>query len=247
VAGGALRDPGAADRLLDCALHRGLVKRVAPALAGLALDVDARGREDPLPRPLATGAWVLPGQCPRQLDPGRTMLEIALVLPLHGLEVCGELGRHDGGQRGGPILVALPARTVIWLRAKSASCTRRRTASRRWSPDPYNRMAMRRWVPRSWRMTARTSSRVSTTGRRTVRSAHDVVEPREVLFQHLAVEEEQRAQGLVLGGGGDLAVDGQRGQELRYVGSAHLERVALAVKKDVPAGPRDVGLSLRRL
>src|SRR5262245_10997213 len=85
VTGSALRDPGTADRVLDGALHHRLVKMVAPALAGLALDVDARGREDPLPRPLATGAGVFPGQCPRQLDPARPMLEIAFVLPLDGL------------------------------------------------------------------------------------------------------------------------------------------------------------------
>src|SRR5215510_15086992 len=71
--------------------------------------------------------------------------------------------------------------------------------------------------------------------------ADDVVEPRQVLLQHFAVKEEQRAQCLVLGGGGDLSIHGQRGQELRHLGAAHLEGMALVVKENVP-GPRDVGL-----
>jgi hypothetical protein len=44
--------------------------------------------------------------------------------------------------------------------------------------------------------------------------AHEVVEPGQVLLQHFAVEEQQRPQRLILGGGGDLALYGQRGEEL---------------------------------
>lgn len=43
--------------------------------------------------------------------------------------------------------------------------------------------------------------------------AHEVVEPGEVLFEHFLVEEQQRAERLVLGGCGNPALDGERGQE----------------------------------
>ena len=43
--------------------------------------------------------------------------------------------------------------------------------------------------------------------------ADEVVEPGQVLLEHLAVEEQQRPERLILGGGGDLPVDGQRGEE----------------------------------
>jgi hypothetical protein len=69
----------------------------------------------------------------------------------------------------------------------------------------------------------------------------DVVEPRQLLREHLAVEEEQRAQRLVLGGTGDMALDGQRGQEPRHLESTHLERVTLAMEEDEWAGPRSAG------
>ena len=41
---------------------------------------------------------------------------------------------------------------------------------------------------------------------------------------------------------GDLAIDSQRREELRNFRTAHLERMALAVKQDVPADPGDVCL-----
>jgi hypothetical protein len=43
--------------------------------------------------------------------------------------------------------------------------------------------------------------------------AHDAVQPWEVDLQHIAVQEQQAAQRLVLGGGGDVPVDCQRSRE----------------------------------
>ena len=44
---------------------------------------------------------------------------------------------------------------------------------------------------------------------------HDAVEPRDLLTEHLAVQEQQRAQRLVLGGGRHLSLNSKRRQELR--------------------------------
>jgi hypothetical protein len=63
----------------------------------------------------------------------------------------------------------------------------------------------------------------------------DVVEPREL--DALSIEEEQGAQGLVLGGGRDVVVNGESGQEGGGLGGAHLSPVALAVEEDVPLDP----------
>jgi len=52
----------------------------------------------------------------------------------------------------------------------------------------------------------------------------------QVLVEHLAVEEEESAQGLILGRGVDLFIDGQMGEErFRFVG-AHLGRMAPVVE-----------------
>jgi hypothetical protein len=42
-----------------------------------------------------------------------------------------------------------------------------------------------------------------------------VVQPIKVLAEDLPVEKDQRAEGLVLGGGGNLSLDGKMVQELR--------------------------------
>jgi hypothetical protein len=50
------------DGLSDGALKNRLVKVVATALGRVAVHVDPGGRKDPLPGPVAAGAWVLPGE-----------------------------------------------------------------------------------------------------------------------------------------------------------------------------------------
>jgi hypothetical protein len=71
---------------------------------------------------------------------------------------------------------------------------------------------------------------------------NDLVEPWQVLFEHVAVQEEQGAQSLVLGGGGDIRLDSQRAEERGDLEGPHLGGMALAVEQDVAANPRDVSL-----
>ena len=60
-------------------------------------------------------------------------------------------------------------------------------------------------------------------------------------FQHTAIEKEQGAKGLVLGGGRNVSVNGQMGQKGIDLGRPHLQRVALVVEENVPLDPIDVG------
>jgi hypothetical protein len=59
------------------------------------------------------------------------------------------------------------------------------------------------------------------------------VDGTQILVEHLFVEKEQGAQGLVLGGGGDVSPHGHEGQECFYCSGAHVGRVAHIVEKDV--------------
>jgi len=68
----------------------------------------------------------------------------------------------------------------------------------------------------------------------------ETVQPGNVEFQHLAIEEQQSAQRLVLGRSGHLAVNRQKAQEARDLRRAHFHRVTLAVEQDVTPDPRDV-------
>src|SRR5207253_1771507 len=72
--------------------------------------------------------------------------------------------------------------------------------------------------------------------------ARDVVEPRELDPEHVAVEEEQRLQRLVLRGGAHLAVHREVGQESLDCGRAELTRVPALVKTDVTPHPLQISL-----
>jgi hypothetical protein len=93
-----------------------------------------------------------------------------------------------------------PSRTAISLRDKSTSLTRRRAHSIRRCPDPYINDAMSQRVPRSRLRTAATSLLESTTGRRKgpLRADH-TLQYTEILVEDVAVEEQKRGEGLVLG------------------------------------------------
>lgn len=64
----------------------------------------------------------------------------------------------------------------------------------------------------------------------------------EGAIEDFAVEEKKGAEGLVLGGGGDVVIDGEVGEEGFDLGSAHIGRMFFAVKKDEAFDPVDVGL-----
>jgi hypothetical protein len=63
-----------------------------------------------------------------------------------------------------------------------------------------------------------------------------------LFVEDFAVEEENGAEGLILGGGGDVPFHGQMGQEGLDFGGAHLGGVALVVEEEEAAHPVQVGL-----
>jgi len=72
--------------------------------------------------------------------------------------------------------------------------------------------------------------------------AGDAVEPRQLDAEHLASEEQQRGQRLVLGGRADLAIHREAGEEGLDLGRAHLARMPAPVKAYESADPPDLGL-----
>jgi len=71
--------------------------------------------------------------------------------------------------------------------------------------------------------------------------AHHVLEPLEIGLEDVAIEKEDRRQGLALGRDGDPVVLGEVGQESVAVVAVEVARVA-AVEPDVAADPGGVGL-----
>lgn len=67
--------------------------------------------------------------------------------------------------------------------------------------------------------------------------AHHAVEPWNLLPQNLAIQEQDGGQRLVLGGGRDMPLVGERRQERGHLRLPHLAGVAHAVVTDVAAHP----------
>lgn len=72
--------------------------------------------------------------------------------------------------------------------------------------------------------------------------ALDVLQPWQLAFEHVAVQEEDRALDKVLRGGRDVALDRQVGQERFDVRRPKRLGLALAVKEDGASNPIHMGL-----
>jgi hypothetical protein len=107
VARGGLGDSGAADRILPRPLKDGFVEVVTATLAGDAVHVEARGREEPLPSQGSARVRVLAEERAGQLDPAGAVPEVAVVLPAPPLEVGEQVGLYRGRQHGGAIFMPL--------------------------------------------------------------------------------------------------------------------------------------------
>lgn len=67
------------------------------------------------------------------------------------------------------------------------------------------------------------------------------------LLQDLGVEEQQRAQGLILGGRGDTLLDREVGQKGFDLGQVQLLGMAFAMEQDEALDPADVGFFAKRV
>ena len=70
--------------------------------------------------------------------------------------------------------------------------------------------------------------------------AFDLPQPREILFEHVAVQEEQGIEGNVLGGGSDVLINCQVSETGADLRGPHLLGVALPMKQNKAPDPGDV-------
>jgi hypothetical protein len=71
---------------------------------------------------------------------------------------------------------------------------------------------------------------------------------REWLRQHLGIQEQERAQGLILRRRGNLLLNGESGEESLDFGQAHFVWMALLMEQHESFDPADVGfLSTQRI
>jgi hypothetical protein len=72
--------------------------------------------------------------------------------------------------------------------------------------------------------------------------ALDLVHEIELSFEHLRVKKEQGAEGLILRGGSDVALDGKVSKECADFVFSHIAGMAFPMEENKPANPIDVRL-----
>src|SRR5213593_504173 len=222
--------------------HR-LVQVMAAQLMRQAIPINPGGGENPLPRPLPIRARVLPRQSHRQLHPTGAGRHVVRVLSVDLLEVPAEIRLDHRRQHRHSVLVAfaaadedlvgakvhvLNAEAATFQHAKPGAVEQARHEPGR-SVEPLKHRAYFVACEHDGEALGSTS-------------AYDLVEPWQLDFEHLAIEKEQCAQRLILGRARNVTVNRQKREEARDLRPAELGGMALAVKENVAADPRDVRL-----
>ena len=173
---------------------------------------------------------------------------------MNGRKLGAQRGLERSGQHHDPILGALAfahhqraAFEVNVLDAQAQALEQTHAGAVEQTRDQGKRHAVRRRLRLRLRIQLRQHGR-HLAGREHHRQAlvgtraPDLAHPRQLLAQHLLVQEEQRRQGLLVRGRCDLALGGQPGEKGLDFGLRQLGRVAQIVKANESTHPVHVGL-----
>jgi hypothetical protein len=198
----------------------------------------ARGGEEVLPGEALRGRWHLDAQGVREIDFATARGKLGAVALGDGVELRAEAVPHPRGQEGGAVVVPLAstdgehvALEVDVLHAEGEAFEEAKAAAATYFRDEPER---RLQVLEERAHVAAREDRGEVLG---AVSAFEARERRQVEVEDLAVEEGEGAEGLVLGGRRDAAVDGEAVEEGGDLGGAEVAGVAAVVEGDVGADP----------
>lgn len=141
VAGGALRKVGSCAGGAECLLEHGFVEVVAPHLLGVRLAILPRGREHPLPRPLARGLGILASEGAGKLDVSCATRQVRIEETPYSAEVDPQWLPQPGGQHGDAIFCALCRHAPECAPRRWRDLDAQASAFEESQPEPYNRLA----------------------------------------------------------------------------------------------------------
>jgi hypothetical protein len=205
----------------DASLHGGLGEVVSADDPGPGVDGPTARREEVLPAGLSVGLGVLDGQGEGEMHPAEAVAEVGFVEGAHVLDLAAEPFDRGRRQDRGPVLPALAVahhdRGLVEVDILDAQPQALHQPEAR----SVHHAGGEPGGPSSRARTARASSRPNTMGRRSGDLARDdpIIEPVQRSPQDDLVNEEQGAEGLVLGGGRHVALDRQVRQESATSGS----------------------------
>jgi len=243
VAGRALVEGGGRGGVADGLLQGGLVEVMEHESPGRRVGAGARRWEEVLPREARRGAGHLRAERVGEVDLAASQGELCQMDSAHEIELGDETLAGPGGQEGRAVVGTfattdgdLTAVEVDVLHAEGEGLLEAETgAVEDLAEEAEGRLEL---LEQGHDVAAREDGGevLGTLG------ALEAVERGQVEFEHLAVEEDEGAEGLVLGGGRDGATQGEVVEEGGDLGGAHLPRVTSLVEADEVAYPADVGL-----
>jgi hypothetical protein len=237
-----LIDPGQFGTALDGLAQAGAAQVVAPNVAGSRIGGEPAGGEDPLPDPGSLCMRVLAFESVGQVDAAETLVEVLLVEALGSQQLVFEAGSQPSRKLGEAILgpFAIPDHDlelgkVHVLDAQSDALT---------DAQPATVEKLGHQLVGSCDTGEKGLNLILGEDRGQVAwalSPHGLKIEVEGLEQDVFVEEGDGVEGLVLGGGGDLLLDGEVREESFDFGLAEVGGVAFVVEEDEAAHPVDVG------
>ena len=242
VGRGRLGQAGRLDRPLHCPLQQLFIHVMSPLATVTRIDGIAARTEHVLPAPFRRSVWIFPGQ-----SIGKPDLRLACdaVIPIDQaafFEVSGKRPRQNFGQHRHPVLGALAVADHDLSKAEIQVL----------DPQPYAfHQAHSGAVKQTGHQGVRALHAFEDDGNlgrrengrqalRLLRPSH-VVQPGQIDAEHLAVEKQQRRKRLILGCRRDATRDRQIGQEGLHLRPSHLARMLLAMEKNEPSNPLDIG------
>jgi hypothetical protein len=243
VAARALVDAGGPHGVLHGLLHRALVQVVEAEATGGWVGARARRGEDVLPREAGRRVRHLRAERVGEVDLPAARGELRAVATGHAVELRGEWVARAGPQERGSVARALAA-THRDLAAVEVDVLR----AQREGFEEAQARAVEELADETEGWLQVVEQRDDLAAREHRREVHGAVrafeagERRDFELEHLAVEEHQRAEGLVLRRGRGATADREVVEEGRDLWGAELAGVTALVEADELARPVDVRL-----
>lgn len=243
VGGDGFIEFGQAGGIFDGALEDAFVEMVAHGLFGLGVQRALAGWEDVLPAWFAIGVWVFSGKGVGEADFAEAFFEVALVDGFYLLDVGFEGGSETFGEGYGAVVFALAVAdddlAVGEVYVFDAEAHTFHEAEARAEEELGHEFGDAVHFGDDFEGFFSGEDGWEAVG---FFGADEVGGEFDFLEEDVAVEKEDGAEGLILGGGGDIGFGGEVGDVGLNFGDAHFFGMAFVVVEDVAATPFDVGL-----
>lgn len=243
VTAGRFRNPSGLNGVFDGVLKVFLADMVTAGLAGTRIDGKFSGGEDVLPAPIAGGARVFSFQCEGEVNGAAAASEVLLMDEFNALQVHFEGSLKARGQEGNALAHAFAIADGYLVVAEvevfdaQAECFHQAQAA---AVEELGHETVVAFELGDDGVSLGAGKNDGELGR--AADTFDAGDEVEFAVEDLLKEKEQGAEGLILGGGGDVSVNGKVAEERGNLFLPHGIGMAFAMKENEAANPIEVNL-----